>query len=239
MPKATKKAKPVTAKSEGRSVKKVTKKVMPIESLEMSQPPISPTTLDSKPMNPKVIGLALTVVVIGLLTYKVGPWVVPAVVANSPVTRFELWSRLETSYGAQALDDMVNEKILDKAIMDANIQVDQEKLNDQIKALETQFETSGGLDEALKQRGLSRKDLQKQVRTQLAVEELLADKITPTEDEVKMQFDSAATTTYKDKKFDEVKASITEELKQAKLRDAFLAWFAEVKKTTKVKTFGL
>lgn len=228
MPKVTKKA-----------VKKVTTKVAPVESMEMTMASTPMPKAVSKSMNPNVIRYALIVVLIGLLTYRLGPWFVPAVVGNSPVSRFELWSRLEKSYGAQVLDDMVNEKILDKAIADAGIKVDQTKLDAQIKSLETQFESTGGLDEALKQRGLSRKDLQKQVKTQLAVEELLADKITPTEEEVKKQFDGAATTMYKDKKFEDVQASITDEMKQAKLRDAFLAWFADVKKEAKVKSFGL
>lgn len=228
MPKATKK-----------TVKKVSRKVVAKEVVmpEMVSTPVAPKL--RKPLNTRFLGLALIVVVIGLLTYKLGPKLVPALVNNRPVTRFELWSRLEKSYGAQALDDMVNEKILDKAIADAHIKIDQTKLDAQIKALETQFAATGGLDEALKQRGLTRKDLTKQVSTQLAVEELLADKITPSDADVKKAYDSGAITTYKDKKFDDVKASITEELKQTKLRDAFLAWFAEVKKTANVKTFGL
>ena len=228
MPKAIKK-----------TVKKVTKKVMPIEELDMSMVPTPVPSVTKKPMNPKVLKLALLVVIIGLLTYKIGPWLVPAVAGSRPITRFEIWSRLEKTYGAQALDDMINEKILDKAIADSGVKINQSKLDEQIKTLETQFESTGGLDEALTQRGLTRKDLIKQVKTQLAVEELLADKIAPSEDEVKKQFDAGAATVYKDKKFDDVKASITEELKQSKLRDAFLAWFADIKKDAKVKSFGL
>ncbi len=190
-------------------------------------------------MNSKFITLALIVVLLALLTYKLGPKVVPAMVGNMPVTRFELWSRLEKSYGTQALDDMVNEKILDKAIADAHIKIDDSKMTDQISALEKQFETTGGLDDALKQRGLTRKDLEKQIRTQLSVEELLADKINPTDEEIKKQFDSNAATIYKDKKFDDVKLSIVDELKQTKLRDEFLVWFGEIKKSVKVKNFGL
>ena len=228
MPKAIKK-----------TVKKVTKKVMPIEELDMSMVPTPVPSVTKKPMNPKVLKLALLVVIIGLLTYKIGPWLVPAVAGSRPITRFEIWSRLEKTYGAQALDDMINEKILDKAIADSGVKINQSKLDEQIKTLETQFESTGGLDEALTQRGLTRKDLIKQVKTQLAVEELLADKIAPSEDEVKKQFDAGLATVYKDKKFDDVKGNITEELKQSKLRDAFLAWFADIKKDAKVKSFGL
>ena len=223
MPKAVKK-----------TTRKVTRKVTPVEVVSIPAP-----SMTRKPMNSKLLGLMLIIVLIGLLTYKLGPKLVPAVVDNQLVTRFELWSRLEKSYGAQALDDMVNEKILDAAIAKSGVKVDQAKLDDQIKALEKQFEATGGLDEALKQRGLSRKDLEDQIRTQLAVEILLADKITPSEADVKAQFEGGATTVYKDKSFDDAKAGIAEELKQAKLRDEFLVWFAEIKKTAKVKNFGL
>ena len=234
MPKATKK---LTSPKDG-TIKKVTKPVASASSQDMVMSS-APVTAKKPVLNSKIITLALVVVAVGALTYKVGPWVVPALVGNVPVTRFELWNRLEKSYGSQTLDDMVNEKILDKAIADAHVKVDPAKVDSQVKDLEKQFETSGGLDDALKQRGLTRKDLQKQVTTQLAVEELLADKITPTDDEVKKAFADGATTTYKDKKFDDVKADITDQLKQTKLRDAFLTWFGDVKKNVKVKTFGL
>lgn len=232
MPKATKKTVKKTAK-------KTTPAVMPVESLDLSSVPVSTPVSLNQAQSGRLLRLALIVVLVGLLTYKLGPWLVPALVDNSPVFRMGLWSRLEKSYGAQALDDMINEKILDNAIAKSGVKVDQAKLDDQIKLLETQFESTGGLDEALVQRGLTRDDLMKQVKTQLAVEELLADKINPTEEEVKAQFESNATTLYKDQSLDAVKASITEELKQAKLRDEFLAWFAEIKKDANVRTFGL
>ena len=231
MPKATKK----TVK---KAAKKVSKNV--VQEVAVTPAPMPETMSYAAPkMNSKFITLALIVVLLALLTYKLGPKVVPAMVGNMPVTRFELWSRLEKSYGTQALDDMVNEKILDKAIADAHIKIDDSKRTDQISALEKQFETTGGLDDALKQRGLTRKDLEKQIRTQLSVEELLADKINPTDEEIKKQFDSNAATIYKDKKFDDVKLFIVDELKQTKLRDEFLVWFGEIKKSVKVKNFGL
>lgn len=225
-------------KTSKKTTKKVTQKVSPVvmePAMVMDQSPV----MSSRKLSNKTLSLALVVVAVGLLTYKVGPWMVPALVNNRPVTRLEIASRLEKAYGAQALDDLVNEKILDQAIAKAGVKVEEAKLTEQIKTLETQFESTGGLDEALKQRGLSRKDLEKQIRTQLAVEVILADKITPTDDEVKSQFAAGSATLYKDKKIEEVEGSIKEELKQTKLRDAFLAWFEGIKKEAKVKNFGL
>ncbi|KKU19861.1 MAG: Peptidyl-prolyl cis-trans isomerase, partial [Microgenomates group bacterium GW2011_GWF1_46_12] len=189
--------------------------------------------------SPKILTLGLVILGIALLTYKVGPYFVPAIVDNRPLTRFEVWSRLEKSYGKQTLDDLVNEKILDLAIAQSGVSIPQAKIDDQIKTLEKQFEGSGGLDQILSEQGLTRAELTKQVVTQLSVEEILKDEVVPSEEEIAQQFADNKDTLYKDKKLDEVKADITTELTQTKLRDAFLTWFAEVKKTAKVKSFGL
>lgn len=226
-------AKKATTKKTTRKTK--TKSV----ALQAPAPVTTPTMVQSKPSYNRSLTYALIVLAIALLVYKLGPWLFPAVVDYRPVSRLEVWSRMEKSYGAQTLDDLVNEQILDRAIDEANIKVSQDKIDEQIKILETQFESTGGLDEALKQRGLSRRDLLEQVRTQLAVEELLKDKIVPTDEEVLAQYNSGAETLYQGKTFEEVKGGIAEELKQSKLRDAFLVWFAEVKKDVKVKSYGL
>ncbi len=224
-----------TKKTSKKSIKKSTPIITENSTMMESVSPV----MSSRKLSNKTLTLALVALAVGLLTYKVGPWAVPALVNNMPVTRMELATRLEKAYGAQALDDLVNEKILDQAIAKAGVKVDEAKLNEQIKTLETQFESTGGLDEALKQRGLTRKDLEKQIRTQLSVEIILADKINPSDDEVKAQFVAGASTLYKDKKIEDVSETIKEELKQNKLRDSFLAWFEEVKKEAKVKNFGL
>ena len=222
-----------------KTVKRVAKtaKVVTPEVSFATIPEISPTPM--KKMNSKFLASALVVIGLALLAYKLGPWLIPAVVDKRPITRFEVWNRMDKSYGTQTIDDLVNEKVLEEAIENSGVKVEQAKVDTQMKALEDQFSALGGLDEALKQRGLTRKDLEKQVRTQVAVEEILADKIAPTDAEVKAQFDAGAATTYKDKKFDDVKASIADEIKQAKMRDEFLTWFADVKKDIKVKTFAL
>ncbi len=227
MPKAAKK----TAKK--------TKLAAPVVSEPMMQysQPVEPVT--SVPTSSKALTISLVVLLVALITYKLGPWIFPTLVDNKPITRFALWSRLEKSYGAQIMDELVNEKILDNAIASSHIKVEESKVDEQIKKLESQLEATGGLDKVLTEQGLTRKDLDKQVRVQLSVETLLADKINPSEEEVKKAFDDGAKTTFKDKKFDDVKDGITEELKQTKLREAFLAWFGDVKKAVKLKSFGL
>lgn len=236
-------AKKVAAKPTKKTVKKSAKTTKLerkiVETTPMLETPIIVQPTSSSKLTTRLLPLSLIVVGIALLTYKVGPYFVPAIVGSTPVTRFEIWSRMEKGYGAQTLDDVVNEKILDSAISKSGVKVDQTKVDEQIKSLETQFESLGGLDAALEQRGMTRVELIKQVKTQLSVEEILKDKVGPTDEEVKNAFDEAAATTFKDKKFDDVKDQIRDELVQAKLVEAFRDWFEMVKAEAKVKNFGL
>lgn len=227
--------------------KKITKKtsskkaVKPTEVVNSVTPVVESATINpiKTKLSPKILSLALIVVGLALLTYKVGPYFVPAIIDNTPITRFALWNRLEKNYGTQTLDDLVNETVLEQAIKKAGIVIEQSKIDTQINNLEVQFKDLGGLDQALEQQGLTRNDLSKQVHTQLAVEEILKDKINPSEDEINAKYDSGKDSIYKDKKLEEVKQEIADELKQTKLREAFLSWFEEIKKSSKVKSFGL
>ncbi len=188
-----------------------------------------------KSLNRKVLIAALIFLSLALLGYKFLPWLVPAVVDKKPITRLDIYRQMDKVYGQQTLNDLVNEAILKDAIKKANVKVDEAKVQQEIDKLNKQFEKLGGLDQALAQRGLSIDDLKDQIRTQLAIEEILKDKIQPTDDEIKQEYEKNKDTLYKDKTFDEVKDQIASALKQAKLSQAFMTWFQDVKKDIPVK----
>lgn len=190
-------------------------------------------------MSKKFLTLALVVILIGLVTYKFGPYLVPAIVGGKPITRFAIWSKLEQSYGAETLDNMVNEAILNHAIAESGVTIEQSAIDAQMSTLDKQFESLGGLDEALKQRGLTKSALEEQIRTQLSVEKILADKANVSDEEIQKEYDTNKGTLYKDQKFEDARGTIASTLKDSKIRDAFITWFADVKGQAKVKNFGL
>lgn len=189
--------------------------------------------------SPKVLRYGLVIVLIALLTYKFGPWLFPARVGNRLVSRFEIWNKLEKAYGAQTLDDIVNEQVLDQVIAKSGIKPDQAAVDAELQNLESQYASLGGLDEALKQNGLTRADLEKQIKTQLTVEQILADQIVTTPSEIEEEYEANKDTLYAEKSLEEVSESIKKNLEDSKLRDAFLTWFAEVKKDITITNFGL
>lgn len=228
-----------TTKKTTKATKKTARKASPAKKSPVAKV-VTPVATSSKPrLNSRYLSIALVVVGIALLTYKVGPWFVPAVVDNRPVTRFEIWSRMEKGFGTQTLEDIISEYTLESAIKDSGIKVDDAKLAEQLEALETQFESVGGLDEALAQRGLTRVDLEKQVKTQLAVEQILASEVEPTEEEVMAYFEDNKETLFADQEYEDIKGVVANSVKEGKLQSAFLEWFANVKEEVKVKNFGL
>lgn len=226
-----------------KSTKKTATKKKPTKnSSSMTDSPTmtSSATTSSRPRpSRRNLMILLLLVALGLLAYKLGPWLFPATVDNRPISRIELINRLETLYGEQVLEDMINNNILDQAIADSGVEIADSAIDEQIANLETQFEGLGGLDSALDQQGINREELRKQLLTQLAVEEILKDKIEPSEEEVQADYEAGSETLYAEKTFDEVSGSIVEKLRQDKLREAFLAWFSEIKSQYSVKKFDL
>ncbi|MEI6690869.1 MAG: hypothetical protein WCL07_03925 [bacterium] len=237
--KKTKKTAPVKSRVSSKKLSSVESNTLVTTPLESASTSVKPfTKIPTMKLNSKALAAIVVLIGVGALTYKLGPWMVPAIVGRTPITRWQMYERMEKNYGAQALDDMVNEKVLDLAIAKVGVKVDQSKIDGELAKIEEQFKAMGGLDEALKTRGLTKTDLVKQVTTQLEVEEILKDKITPSDVDIQKYFDDNSKTLYKDKKIDDVKAEISSSLKQSKLRDEFMTWFAEAKKGINVRNFS-
>ncbi len=217
-----------------------TKKSQPKKSqakpkAKSAQPVVTEPVVKPKALNRKLLVASLIVLGLALLGYRFLPWLVPVTVGKKPITRLDVYRQMDKAYGQQTLNDLVNQAILKQAIKKANVKVDDAKVQAQIDKLNKQFEKLGGLDKVLAQRGLTINDLKDQIKTQLAIEEILKDKINPSEEEIKKEYEKNKDTLYKGKKFEEVKDSIAQSLKQAKLSKAFVDWFKQVKKDIKVK----
>lgn len=221
--------------------KKTTKRKTTSKTAKLSAPvlPVDLKTASPTKVSRKTLFIVLIIILLGVSAYKLGPWFFPAIVNNKPISRLKLINRLEKAYGQQTLEDLVNEEVLNLAVKQSGVTVDQVKIDEQIEALEEQFESLGGLDTALQERGVTRDELVEQIKTQLAVEVILREKITATDDEILEDYETNSATLYKDKSLEEVKADIAERIKQTKLRDEFLVWFSQVKKDIEVKTYGL
>lgn len=131
-------------------------------------------------------GLVITLIIIGLLAlafYKKN-WIVAATVNNAPITTLELVDRLKKQYGTQMLTQMINEKLINDEIAKNNIVVSDSELNDRIAKLEENFGGKETFDSLLAQQGQIRKDVERDLRLQIAIEKLYSSQATVSAEEV-------------------------------------------------------
>src|SRR5688572_16315879 len=112
--------------------------------------------------------LSAGVVISGLLIasalamiYGYRSWLVAATVDGRPISRFAIIDDLEDESGKTVLDSLINQKLIENEAKRQNIKVDREAIRSSFQEIESQATAQGGtLDEALKEHGLTRDDLE-------------------------------------------------------------------------------
>ncbi len=93
------------------------------------------------------------------------------------------------------------------------------------------------LDDALKTAGMTKEELNDQVRMELIVEKILGDKVQITDEEIKTSFDENKAYYPEGTTLDTAKEDIRESLRQQKLSTEFTTWIQDLKNKAKINYF--
>jgi hypothetical protein len=162
---------------------------------------------------------------------------IAATVNGSPISRFQLDDQLRKRFGAQVLDNLINERLIMGATRQKGIFVTEAEINEKIKQIEQRLQGQTTLDEALKAQGLTKSDLNKQIEIQIAIDKIFSAESTVSAKEIEdyiaknQEFTKNATDPAA------LKEEVAGVLKQQKTADSFDKWFSELKKNAKVNTF--
>lgn len=138
----------------------------------------------------KAVGIKIVItlgiiLVIGTVGYFLKGWFVAATVNGVPVSRFAVINELEKTWGEDALNVLISQKLIDQAAREKGVAVAAEDVNAEVESIRTQIEAQGGtLDEALTVQGLTLETLQKQILIQKEIEGLLGDQLAVTDAEI-------------------------------------------------------
>lgn len=113
-----------------------------------------------------------------------------ATVNGVKITRGQLYTELKKQYGTDALDTMINQALVDAEAKKKNVKVTDADIDKALAKIKAQFTSEDGFNSMLDQYQLTVAELRDQLKTQLVVEKLLADKIQITEAEYQTQFDA-------------------------------------------------
>jgi parvulin-like peptidyl-prolyl isomerase len=218
-----------------KSVRKSTK--LSTLKQEVAQEAATEYSIKDKLKQPKVItGLIVVILIVGAFFLK--GFFVAALVNGEPITRIQVISDLEKQGGKQALSSLVNQTLILQEARKKNIQASQSEIDAAVKKIEDSLKSQGQtLDAALTAQGMTRQDLSFQLKLRNLVEKLLADKIKVTDKEVADYTEQNKANFPATLSADEIKKSVTEQLKQQKLGSASQAWLQELTKNAKINYF--
>jgi len=180
----------------------------------------------------------LIILLLGLLLlafYKKSLFIA-ATVNGTPITNFELISRMNQQFRTQMLDQMVNEKLIATEARKSGVVVTPQEIDQKITQLEANVGGAQMLDTLLQQQSQTRDSLRSQLAIQISIEKLYSKEATVSAQEVE---------DFILQNKDQLKASdsagqtqeATDLLKQQKLSQIFNEKFQQLKQSAKIIIF--
>ena len=125
------------------------------------------------------------VLVVGGLVFYYKDLLVAATVNGSPISRLAMIRQLEKSAGKNMLEDLITKKLINDEAAKRRISISEDVINAAIQETETQLKAQGQtLEEALAAQGMTQADLRDQIIIRKQLEQMLADKIQVSDDEI-------------------------------------------------------
>lgn len=182
------------------------------------------------------IGVAV-VLILAALFFAKGIFVA-ATVNGSPISRLSVIKELEKQGGKQALEAIIDKKLIETELNKQKVSVTKEEVDAEIEKIKTQVTAQGGtLEMALAQQGLTEEKLREQITIQKKLEKLLADKVAVTEAEIETYIKDSKATPPKDVTIEAFRKQISEQLKGQKFQQEAQKWVSDLTASAKIKYY--
>jgi len=184
-----------------------------------------------------VIVLVVFAVALGVLYFYKGVFIA-ATVNGSPISRLSVVSELEKKAGKSILDTMITKKLILDEIKKSGITVKNEDIDAEMTKIEAQVTAQGGtLDEALATQGMTLAELREQVVINKELEQVLADKIVVTDDEVTQYMTANKAVPSAGTNSEDLKNQVREQLKGQKFNTEAEKWVSDLKAKAQINYF--
>ncbi len=195
-------------------------------------------SLKFKKSKPIIIAIGVVVILIIVALFFAKGLFVAATVNGSLISRVSVIQELEKQGGKQALEAIIDKKLIETELNKQKITVTKEEVDEEIKKIEAQVASRGGtLEAALAQQGMTEEKLREQITIQKRLEKLLADKVAITEAEINTYIKDSKATPPKDVKTEDFRKQVSEQLKQQKFQQEAQKWVSDLTTSAKIKYY--
>ena len=185
----------------------------------------------------KYLSIGIGIAFILLVLFLLKSVFIAAIVNGQPVWRIPLIRNLEKQGGKQVLNSLITNMLIYQEAKKKNITIGNDEIQKQIKSIEARVSSQGSqnLDEVLKTQGMTRKELEEQIKFQKTVEKLINKKVDVTDQEVQDYIDKNKESTPEEANMNEVKTSVKQQLLQEKSQNAYQELVENLKKQAKIQ----
>jgi len=176
------------------------------------------------------------IVVLGLLGFLLKDKFLVATINGRPVFRYELTQRLTSTYGKEALENLIVEKLIKDEAKKRGVSVSEQDVEQEAKKLEKSLGEGVTLEDALKFQGVSLADFKKQLELRLQLNKILEKEITISEEEVTKFIEENGKTLVATGEA-ERKTEAREQLKEQKINESLQTWIEGLLAKAKITRF--
>lgn len=231
----TKRTAPTTKKNSKKETK--SNKAKQVANKKTNQN-ISKKTEVSKTIEPKKILWPIVILIALLVLWFLKDQLIIATVNGKPITRFQVIKELEQQGASQILESLITRELVDQAVKEANVEVNEEAVAAQMAEIEESLSAQGqNLDDILAMQNLTRADVEEDIRLNLQVDQILADKIQVSEEEVLEYFETNKEFLGEDIDFEEMRDQIEAQVIQEKRTEAQQEWLETIREEANIRYF--
>lgn len=191
-----------------------------------------------KKPKPLIIVIGFAIILVLVLAFFAKGLFVAATVNGSPISRLSVIQELEEQGGAQALEALIDQKLIETELDKQGISVTQEEIDKEIQEIEDQVASQGGaLEDALVAQGMTKEELKEQIVVQKRLEKLLADKTVVSDDEVNSYITDNNITLPEDTTTEEFEELVRSQLEQQKFQQEAQRWVADLTTNAEIKYY--
>ncbi|MEK7173557.1 MAG: hypothetical protein AAB710_00555 [Patescibacteria group bacterium] len=178
----------------------------------------------------KWIILVVVVAAVLALLYYFRSVFVAATINGKVISRYSIVKELEKQMGAQVMDSLVVQALIEQKADEAGMVVAVEDIEKEIKIIEENLSQQGTtLDDALKAQGVTRAAVERDIRFRKLAEKIVADKVQVTEDEIAKYIEENKQFLPPAESDEKMKEQVTSMLSQQKFSAAFQEWLTAAK----------
>jgi len=231
-----------------KTINKIEEKDQVIEDVEIIEdsPIDTPTPWEPQPktspsspkQNSYLVALGILLIALVSLIYYFKSSFIAAIVNGQPIWRTTLNKQLTKQFGEQLLESLITQTLIEQQAKTKGIIISGEKIASETAKIEEQVIAQGQtLDQILLLQGMTREELEQQLKLNLLVRELSDEPASPSAEEINSYIKDNSQMLPKDLTGDKLNKYVLDLLQNQKQDEALQTWLGNLKQGAKIQMF--